>query len=80
LVKTFLLLGAPARGWQAQRGSPTVVVVLSHFVIPVLARHSASARRRENGNPDVVPRIKYGAGLLEFIPAKAGAGMTEKMV
>jgi hypothetical protein len=26
-----------------------------HSVIPVLARQSASARRRENGNPDAVP-------------------------
>jgi type II secretory pathway pseudopilin PulG len=26
---------------------------------------------------DWIPRIKYGAGLLEFTPAKAGAGMTK---
>ena len=25
-----------------------------------------------------IPRIKYGAGLLEFTPAKAGAGMTTR--
>ena len=26
-----------------------------------------------------IPRIKYGAGLLQFTPAKAGAGMTTKL-
>ena len=28
---------------------------------------------------DWIPRIKYGAGLLQFTPAKAGAGMTTKL-
>ena len=27
---------------------------------------------------DWIPRVKHGAGLLEFTPAKAGAGMTAK--
>ncbi len=42
------------------------------------ARHS-----RENGNPDTknryhwIPRIKCGQALLEFIPMKIGAGMTD---
>ena len=35
-------------------------------VIPVLARHSTSARRRENGNP--VPEGIRTRFLLEFIP------------
>jgi hypothetical protein len=60
------------------------------FVIPVLARRSASARRRENGNPDPVPAqagnqhlkkhgfpaSSAGQALLDFIPVKTGAGMT----
>jgi hypothetical protein len=41
----------------------------------VLARRSASARRRENGNP-ALGTEKYGF-LLEFIPVKTGAGMTK---
>jgi hypothetical protein len=28
---------------------------------------------------DWIPRVKHGAGLLEFTPAKAGAGMTTKL-
>ena len=28
---------------------------------------------------DWIPRIKYGAGLLQFTRAKAGAGMTTKL-
>jgi hypothetical protein len=42
------------------------------FVIPVLARRSASARRRGNGNPCPIINSIYGF-LLEFIPhADAG--------
>jgi len=38
---------------------------LTNFFIPALARQSASARRRESGNP----LNSYGSGLLlEFIP------------
>jgi len=46
-------------------------------VIPVLARRSASARRRANGNPGICLTKRYGF-LLEFIPVKTGAGMTTK--
>src|SRR4030042_6521621 len=33
-------------------GYKTEILFMFKFVIPVLARRSASARRRENGNPD----------------------------
>ena len=46
-------------------------------VIPVLARRSASARRRENGNPENSIYLKNTGFLLEFIPMKIGAGMTK---
>jgi len=40
----------------------------------VFARRSASARRRENGNPVISTSSGF---LLEFIPMKIGAGMTK---
>jgi len=46
------------------------------YVIPLLARRSASARRRENGNPGYKDQ-KISGFLLEFIPIKIGAGMTK---
>jgi len=51
-------------------------------VIPVLARRSASARRRENGNPDAVPAKAGNHMIKPWIPAgvcpalRYGAGMT----
>ena len=44
------------------------------IVIPVLARRSASVRRRENGNP---VNSNTSGLLLEFIPMQIGAGVTD---
>ncbi len=58
---------------------------MDEFVPLPLDRANSDRHSRANGNPGSnqepwIPRIKYGAGLLEFIPVKTGTGMTRRVI